>query len=194
MGWHILRHNAHAWEIQYNTVLYIHLRYQPIIKCWFDGIRFSSTGTSHTKPVVAVIPMPWILAMQWIHPLHTGHNHSYPADETGRTVWDLRTGIPNCQQHVARSRNLTLTQLNWTVKAPWKIDWKWKWGASQSTNWKGPFTSCQSRPGEGSIVGEKNADATMAMSERRFTWDFWHICQRNNRDARLCDIYTIQVY
>jgi hypothetical protein len=29
---------------------------------WFDSIRLSSTGTSDTKPVAAVIPTPWILA------------------------------------------------------------------------------------------------------------------------------------
>ncbi|CAF3446388.1 unnamed protein product [Fusarium graminearum] len=36
----------------------------PTDQRWFDGIRFSPTGTSHTKPIVAVIPTLWILAMQ----------------------------------------------------------------------------------------------------------------------------------
>ncbi|KAJ0145027.1 Uncharacterized protein HZ326_12248 [Fusarium oxysporum f. sp. albedinis] len=59
---------------------------------WFDGIRLSSTGTCGTKPVVAVIPTPYVLAMdteygfspECIHCI--GSSSGHPIIETGSMV------------------------------------------------------------------------------------------------------------
>ncbi|KAF4969360.1 hypothetical protein FSARC_3386 [Fusarium sarcochroum] len=90
---------------------------------WFDGIRLSSTSTSDTKPVVAVIPKPRIIVLNaYSGNLDLAYNRSYRLSNPG--VW-YETGEQVAQMVNAMWREVIRYQQEWIdAKGPgrWEVE------------------------------------------------------------------------